>query len=45
MTLQEKDEKNLYTDFRTELNDTALWQNLTYYNNKDFLSSGFYQMP
>lgn len=45
MTLQEKDEKSLYTDFRNELSSPALWQNLVYYNNKDFLSSTFYTMP
>ena len=45
MALQEKDEKSLYTQFRNELNDLALWQNLVYYNNRDYLSSVFYTMP
>jgi uncharacterized protein len=45
MTLQEKEEKLLYTDFRNDLNDPVLWQNLVYYNNKEFLSSNFYTMP
>ena len=45
MTVQEKDERSLYVDFRKELNDPQLWENLIYHNNKEFLSSVFYSMP
>lgn len=45
MTLQEKDERALYTDFRNDLNSPDLWNNLVYYNNKAYLSSAFYTMP
>ncbi len=50
MTLQEKDERPLYTEFRAALNSTGsntqpLWENLIYYNNKQFLSSSFYTIP
>lgn len=45
MTLQEKDEKALYTDFREALADGPLWDNLAYSNPKNFLSSSFYAVP
>lgn len=45
MTLQEKDEKSLYTDFRAALADGPLWNGLAYTAPKDFLSSLFYSMP
>ncbi len=45
MTLQEKDEKSLYTDFRTALDNGPLWENLAYSNPKTFLSSSYYAVP
>jgi len=50
MTLQEKSEKNLYTEFHEALLKNSPggvkdWEKITYTNNKNFLSSNFYQVP
>jgi predicted TIM-barrel fold metal-dependent hydrolase len=45
LALQEKGEKSLYTDFRAALADGPLWEQLTYVNTKNFLSTSFYTMP
>jgi predicted TIM-barrel fold metal-dependent hydrolase len=45
MTLQEKEELALYTDFRTALGSEDLWQKLAAVNTRVFLSSKFYALP
>ena len=50
MTLQEKSEKNLYTEFREALlkhtpAGMTHWEKIIYHNNKEFLSSDFYIVP